>query len=89
MSTRTRRRRRKSSGCTDVDIRDLAEHHQLIRRLVLFWVLALKTAAVGVGLYHLLDLTAQSVTFLLAVLAMLDAVVLYYFHIRSRPTAQP
>jgi len=67
-----------------VDIRDLAENHQLIRRLVLFWVLALKTAAVSVGLYHLLDLTAQSVTFLLAVLAMLDAVVLYYFHSRSR-----
>lgn len=64
-------------------LKELVERHRLVRRVVLVWVLLLKTWAIGVGLAHLTELNGNAVTFLLAVVAMLDGVVLYYFKQRQ------
>jgi len=67
-----------------MNIKDAFEQHRLMRRTVLAVVLVLVIASVTVGLYHLLDLTGESVKFLLAVVALLNAPILYYFHQRSK-----
>lgn len=55
-----------------------------IRRSIVTVMVIWISVAVGVGLYHLTDLTANSNTFLLAVLGLLSVPVAYYFHTRGK-----
>lgn len=53
----------------------------VVRRAVLAWVMLLKTAAIAAGLYVIVtgSLDGNALTFLLAVVGMLEGVVLYWF----------
>lgn len=55
-----------------------------IRRSIVAVMVIWISAAVGVGLYHLTELTPNSNTFLLAVLGLLTVPVGFYFHQRGK-----
>ena len=56
------------------------ERGKLMRRIILFVVLGLVIASVVVGLINLVDLTDAAVRFLLAVVALLNVPIAYYFY---------
>lgn len=60
------------------------DDHRGVRRLVLAVCMVWVSLAIGVGLWHLLDLTGHAVTFLLAVLGLLNVPVAWYFHQRGK-----
>ena len=67
-----------------MDLKTLLDEHKGARRLVLAVCMVWVSAAIGVGLWHLLDLTGHAVTFLLAVLGLLNVPVAWYFHQRGK-----
>lgn len=55
-----------------------------VRRSILLISILWVSACVAVGLYHLTDLTAQSVAFLTLVVGLLQVPVAYYFSTRGK-----
>ena len=58
---------------------EACEKHKLVRRSVLVVVTGLVVASVVVGLINLLELTDPAVRFLLAVIALLNVPMAFYF----------
>jgi hypothetical protein len=65
-------------------IKAFFEEHKGMRRLIVAVMVVWISAAIAVGLYHLTDLTANSNTFLLAVLGLLSVPIGFYFYHRGK-----
>lgn len=67
-----------------MSLKEFLDERKGVRRLVLAVCMCWVSLAIGVGLWHLLDLTGHAVTFLLAVLGLLNVPVAWYFHQRGK-----
>ncbi|TQE93246.1 MAG: hypothetical protein FKY71_18310 [Spiribacter salinus] len=67
-----------------MSLKNFCENHKGVRRSIVVVMSLWISAAVGVGLYRLTELTAESNTFLLAVLGLLSVPIGFYFHTRGK-----
>lgn len=65
-------------------IAEFCDKHKGVRRILVAFVVAWITACVGVGLYRLTELSGYSVSFLTAVVGLLQVPLAFYFQTRGK-----